>query len=355
MRVVVHPADLGGCGWYRLRFVSDVLANQGHDVCVEYDRTYSCRWMDTVFGDKLVGLEEIPDADVVILQRPLTRHRYELVGALQDAGLAVVVEIDDDFHAIDRRNPAWHFANPLRDPDTHRDWLMRACDRADLVTVTTSALAQRYGAHGRVAILDNYVPARYLDVVREPHPGIVVGWSGSTLTHPGDLEVTDTAITEAIGAIKGCRLGVVGTGVGVATALGYGGRMSASGWVPIEEYPDALGQLDVGLVPLKPNPFNEAKSHLKGLEYAAVGVPFVATPTGPYRRLAAEGIGWLAESPAEWRYLVSELAQDALHREALGEQWRAAVADRWTVEQNAHLWWEAWEAALAHRHERVAA
>jgi hypothetical protein len=44
-----------------------------------------------------------------------------------------------------------------------------------------------------------------------------------------------------------------------------------------------LNGIHVGLVPLTRGPFNEAKSYLKGLEYAAAGIPFIATPTEEYQ------------------------------------------------------------------------
>ncbi len=62
---------------------------------------------------------------------------------------------------------------------------------ADLVTVTTPALAERYGSHGRVKVLPNLVPASYFDIPthapRKVSP--TVGWTGSVVTHVGDLDV----------------------------------------------------------------------------------------------------------------------------------------------------------------------
>jgi glycosyltransferase involved in cell wall biosynthesis len=354
VRVVIHPADLGACGHYRLVWPGEACAAQGHDVEVSFDATYRMLWKDTLAGPTVIGLFDPIDADVVVLQRPLTRNRFEFVQALQAEGIAVVVEVDDDFHAIHPRNPAWKGANPLTDPDAHRDWLMRACAIADLVTVSTPALAERYGAHGRVMVLDNYVPERYCTIERPEHDGVRVGWSGSVSTHPGDLEVTEGAIAHVL-TRHDAELAVVGTGTRVAAALQHEGPVTASGWVPIDEYPDALATLDVGLVPLKPSPFNEAKSHLKGLEYASVGVPFVATPTGPYQSLAFAGLGWTAETPASWRYLVGELIQDHDHRQSLSDAYRAEVAAEWTIEANAWRWAEAWSHAVAHRAPKVAA
>lgn len=406
MRVVVHPADQGGCGHYRMIFPAEALAAEGLDVRVDHDRTYPVARFPTVGGHQVLGVvgdqkqanriigdlqadlgrarrqgldprgqERIArehtdrlrahcetegrstiDADVVVMQRILSQERYETLRALQASGVAVVVEIDDDFHAIHKRNPAWHGTNGLVDPGLSRDWLMRACARADLVTVTTPALAARYAPHGRVAVLPNYVPARYLDIVKPDGlmPGRVLGWSGSTITHPDDLEVTHGKIGQLVADV-GCRFEVVGTGYRVQEALCLPRAPEATGWLPLDDYPQGLARLDVGIVPLLASPFNEAKSHLKGLEFAAVGVPFVASPTGPYRALHAAGIGLLADTADDWYTHCRRLLIHADARRALADRWRDLVRESWTVEQNAWRWWDAWRAALDHSVRREAA
>lgn len=373
MKVLVHPADHGGCGRYRVQWPGEALAAQGHDVTVLTDWTYSAIWRDTFDGPKVIGIENSPDADVVVVQRPLHRNRVEFIECLQALGIAVVVEIDDDFHAIHPKNPAWPAVNPLVNRDKNRDWLMRACDRADLVTVTTPALAARYGAHGRVQIIPNYVPEWYTRLTvgqytldnLPPLTGTILGWSGSTLTHPRDLEAAGSVIGEVVDA-TGAKFHVVGTGLAStdaqgfhipspAEALGLREDATATGWLPIEAYPEGLKQLDVGIVPLAPNDFNSAKSCLKMLEMASVGVPSVGSPTPDNVRLAEAGIGWIAKTPDEWRSLTSELLLDHVMREELSIRWREEVARSFTLEANAHRWWSAWSLALENAQRREAA
>ena len=121
---------------------------------------------------------------------------------------------------------------------------------------------------------------------------MAVGWSGSTNTHPGDLEATGGAVGRVT---KGFH--VIGTGVGVADALGLARRPSATNWVPLFRYPEFLAQLDVGIVPLRACAFNRAKSWLKGLEMVACGVAFVASAT-PIQRWRTSAAG-LARSPGQ--------------------------------------------------------
>ena len=66
------------------------------------------------------------------------------------------------------------------------------------------------------------------------------------------------------------------------------------------EYPFGFA-FDIGIVPLNDVVFNIAKSWIKGIEYAAAGVPFIASEMDEYKRLHNKyGIGRLASTTEEW-------------------------------------------------------
>jgi hypothetical protein len=77
-----------------------------------------------------------------------------------------------------------------------------------------------------------------------------------------------------------------------------------------------------GLAPLADEPFNAMKSDLKLLEYAALGLPAVASPVGPYRdaptalaRHAANLDGWVDEVATCLGETVSAPAGEAVVKE----------------------------------------
>lgn len=349
MKVNVYPADLGGCGHYRMIWPAEALAAQGADVTVirptepDERQVQATWWTDDAGVSTLVDVRA-PEADVVVLQRPLTDTLTQSIPMLQAKGIRVVVEIDDDFETISRRNISWRAVHPASSPRRNWQHLREACRVADWVVVSTPALAARYGRHGRVSVVPNCVPSRYLGVEAEPHDGVVVGWTGTVQTHPDDLQVTRGAVGRALRA-AGASFAVVGTGKGVRDRLGLAEPPLAAGWVPIERYPEAVAQFDVGIVPLELTAFNEAKSWLKGLEMAALGVPFVASPTGPYRELAREGAGLCASKPREWEAVLRRLAGDVTWQAAMADVGRD-VARRWTIEGNCERWLEAWGQAV---------
>lgn len=354
MKVHVWPADDGGCGHYRMIWPARALAAQGADIHIEPPSPDAgCRVLlqdQTVAGRtvaRTVRLVEAPDADVVVMQRPLAAARADLVPLLQQAGIAVVIEIDDDFETIHPRNSSFRSTHPKVNPGWNRQHLARACRDADLVVCTTPALAHRYARHGRTVVVPNHVPARYLHITVEPGP-LHVGWTGSvTETHPTDLQVTRGAVGRVL-AETGVPFAVVGTGVRVQDALGLDRPPLAAGWVSIEEYPQAMAQIGIGIVPLDDIAFNHAKSCLKMAEFAALGVPVIATPTPDNTRLHGHGVGLLAAKPKHWASQLRRLIADPDERACIAEAGRAAMRGL-TIEGNAGRWWDAWTAPLTVR------
>ena len=340
MRVAVHPCDNGGCGWYRLRWPAEVLQAQGHDVVV-------AEAFDALFLNGQM-IRPLIEADVVVLQRPLVQAVVEAIPRIQSLGIAVVVEVDDDFSALPPGHGARRGTSVANDPTYNRMWLRKACERADLVTVTTPELAATYGAHGRVAVIPNYVPASYLTVPsrhREASP--TLGWTGSVVTHVGDLDVMGGVVPDVLDQ-AGARF--VSWGVGLTEeALGVKGRVRP--WADLRgAYPRQVADLDVGLVPLADNAFNRAKSWLKGMEYAALGVPFIASPRAEYLRLGSEVLPrvLVADDPETWRAALTVLLSNTDRRAEIAELNREAVQD-FTYENHADRWWNAWAAAADNR------
>lgn len=329
MKVRYSAADQGGCGHYRLIWPAQALAAQGHDVDVA-----------TAHVD--------PDTDVIVVQRPLrSTWADSAIPTLQAAGIAVVVEIDDDFAAIDPQNAAWRPTHPRWSPDVNYQHLARAARMADLVTVSTPALQARYGGH----ILPNYIPENYLSIAPD-RPSQLLGWTGTPLTHPGDLDVARAGIQQALRANPDWQFRSIGSRA-TLRSLGVDGDVIP--WQPdMLDYANAYGTLSAAVVPLKPSRFNEAKSWLKGLEAAALGVPFIASPTEQYRALTAHGVGLLAEKPKDWTRQLGRLLSDATFRTDQVSR-GLAVAKELTVEKHAWKWAEAWDLAVKNRQSRSAA
>lgn len=302
---------------------------------------WNAEWKDRPGpGHRVLGLAEHYPADVVVLQRPARRWWADIIPFLHAQGTRVVVDVDDRFDAVKKDHVGYR--------DQHGDvvnyrFVDDACRQADVVTVTTPALQERYG-HGHGVVLPNLVPTYYLDIVAMKRPE-TLGWSGVVGTHPGDLAATQGGVAQAL-ATTGWSFFMVGPHDGVSQALHLSStRLESTGYLPFEEYAWALAEMELGIVPLEDNVFNEAKSCLKMLEMAALGVPVLASPTPDNVRLHRLGIGQVVESRGQWyrqarRYMASEQL-----RIDLAEKGRE-VAATLTYELGCEAWLDAWEGRL---------
>lgn len=344
MRVLVYPADLGGCGYYRLLFAAMHLQSLGHDIVIE--------WPGKETGFEVYLEDEKPidfklpcdNVDVIVMQRISHVWHTSVVPLMQSKGIAVVVDMDDDLSNIHRDNAAYWNYHP-RNIKTPFSWkhTEQVCRAAAMVTVSTKSLLKKYAGHGRGAVIDNFIPEHYLDIVpiREHKP--VFGWAGTIQSHPADLQVCGPAIRTLVN--QGHKFKVIGPGHKVKEYLRLEQEPESTGVVQLANWASALTQLDVGMVPLEPSAFNTSKSRLKGLEYNSLGIPYVASSREEYRKFHREsGGGFLVDTPKTWIKAIGDLMTNETLRKELGERGRA-FAETQTIEQNSWRWWEAWTQA----------
>lgn len=341
MRVVGYAADDSGCGAYRIVYPLAAAAAV-EDVATELRDPMFPQWKS--LSGEVPQKVDAGDADVVILHRPLFGALVDNIAPLQAEGRAVVVDVDDDLQHPHPQHPWASLGSRHLDPRQ----CLRACELADLVTVSSDALAQVYGRHGRVRVLRNGVPEHLLEMPRRSS-GKTIGWGGIVHTHPEDLLCCGAAVGDLVES-DGWRFLVVGSPKDVQVQLDLPDAPDFTGGLTVSGYQDALGQLDLGIVPLGDTLFNHSKSWLKGLEYAARGVPFVAADVPEYRLLAAKGAGVVAASPREWFAHLRDLMRDESLRSDSAERGRAAALGL-TYETRAHEWSDAWAEAIANRRD----
>ncbi len=351
MKVYVFPADLHGCGYYRLIWPAEHLRALGHDVAVVSPKQRGSHLKaSTNAAGEIVDVLYPPDADVIVLQRITHAKLIEAVSVMRRRGVAVVIDMDDDLAAIHPNNPAFRAMHPVHGINPDHNWqnTQRACEAATWVTVSTPALQKRYAPHGRGTVLVNCVPEAYLKLPHEDSN--VVGWGGSVHSHPNDLQTVGPAIASLVR--EGVRFRIVGPPNGARAALGLDREPESTGPRDIHtEWMPALAELGVGIAPLEDTRFNAGKSWLKPLEYAAVGVVPVMSPRAEYRAFHALGVGLLASKPRQWMTHVRALVSDSSMRRDMSQAARA-VASRFTIERNAHTWWQVWEEASRVERER---
>jgi hypothetical protein len=349
VRVWVFPADRYGCGHYRIRQPAGALRALGHDVrvCEDDEGLVKLRRR----GGTVVGVEPL-DCDVAVFQRPATHDFQQAIPLIQRQGVAVVVEIDDLVTGVPRFNGSHDGWDPIKSPDANWAYFVRCANLADLLTVSTPLLAREYGGSTPSVVLPNCVPRAWIERPA-PDPGrpLALGWTGVLSHRSGDLKELRGVLRGVLEG-HGARLRLVGD-VRAPRLLGLEDLADAQGWTTIGHgYEGAVQSFSVGLAPLADNKFNKAKSWLKPLEYAALGVPWAGSDVPEYRRLRASGV--LSRTAPDWRRSLDRLLSSPALREELAGSGREAAA-AWTVEARAEDWWEAWSRAAERRRARLSA
>jgi glycosyltransferase involved in cell wall biosynthesis len=98
---------------------------------------------------------------------------------------------------------------------------------------------------------------------------------------------------------------------------------------------------DFALAPLVPNEFNQAKSVIKFLEYAALGVPGIFSHVGEYGSTIEHGeTGLLVASDRvqQWEQAIFDLASNPPLRERLATNARRELLNRHLLGDTVPIW-----------------
>lgn len=317
-RAFFWNADEGGCYWYRMKIVADVLRELGHEI--EVSQTYE----DPGSGE----------------MHPIVGQRVCNPGPSQSwaqwchSGRRTVFDSDDNYFAIEPGNGSYEFFQRSQ----IRLRLMGNAYSSTYTTVCSPMLAQLWAQYcSNVVVIPNGLPARYLDRPRPSNPMPVVGWVGTDFTLPDLVLAADTlkgvaqsgrAVVHTIGPLRRSMHG--------AGMLGQGIRNTS--WVaPNEAYLDAI-DFDIWVAPYRVTAYNEAKAPTKALEAAFLGIPVVASDTAPYRAFVRHGVnGFLVQKPEDWNRYINTLLNEPQLREEMSANARL-IAQEHTIEGLAPLW-----------------
>jgi glycosyltransferase involved in cell wall biosynthesis len=314
-----------------------MMARRGHEVV----------WPPTEQGEADFG--RLSTCDAIHVYRRADPATLHTLAELRRVGVPIVYDNDDDYAALPwtKRDRQYKSLGGLKG---HQQFLttVKLARKAEVFTTTSPVLAEKYRRAGvdRVEVIPNHlVPDAHRP--RHAHAGVVVGWIAG-LEHKVDAAHVGIARTlrELIAEHDDVSVDCVGLDLGLPE------RYRHARWLDFEELPARIGGFDVGLAPLRDTPMNRSRSDIKLKEYAASGVPWLASPVGPYRGFGEEQGGWLVPDDG-WPEALRRLVTNAEERERLG-----ANGVRWarsqTVEAAADLW-EAVFAAAAGRGRRVTA
>jgi glycosyltransferase involved in cell wall biosynthesis len=322
---------------YRAYQPLGVLEQQGHEVLQN-------RMERPLRPDEVLG------ADVVHIHRIATPELQELVGAARQQGVGVVWDNDDDVTAVPRSNPLYAKHGGFKSRDM-RAGVLKMVRLADVVTTPSAVLAEQYRELGAAdaRVLENFVPREFDKIRPTKHAGVVIACLAA-LEHQVDYQQLGLRETlqRLLDEHPDLRVMSIGLGLGLPPE-----RYEHTPHVPFLELARALASADIGIAPLVDIPWNRARSNVKLKEYASAGLPWLASPVGPYLSMGEEHGGRLVPDDG-WHAALERLIVDARARRKLAKR-----AAKWVkgqgIERHAHLWETALRDALERGRERARA
>ncbi len=321
-RVLVHSADREGCGEYRIIAPMRALRTAGRVQGWETMRIFEPAEMERFSPDSIVLQRQMEWPQIEALER----HR-------RFSKAFRVFEIDDLITNLPTKS--------VHKASIHKDIAKRFRKAAGLcnrLVVATEPLAKAY-AHfsDEVRVVPNYLERARWDGLTPRRRGGAkprVGWAGG-VGHTGDLELVADVVRELAKEVDWVFFGLCPDALRPYVQEFYPG-------VPLPQYPAKLASLDLDLAiaPLEDNPFNEAKSHLRLLEYGVLGYPVVCSDLTPYQ---GDFPVWrVANRYRDWLKTIREAVSDRAALARQGDLLREKVRQQWLLEDHLDVWLQAW-------------
>jgi glycosyltransferase involved in cell wall biosynthesis len=307
---------------------------------------------DLIFSTGIVkGQSVLPVLDeykVVIVQQPAGEAWLAEIRRLQDLGIAVLFEIDDDLFSIR--------AQPDHDYREHFDLArlaeyevcLRQCDG---LIVSTPYLAERYRSFNKRAwVCPNGIdPGRYA-YTRPKRERLSIGWSGATGHRDAALPWL-----QAVASVMTVRENVCFVSIGQPFAEAFKQhfpeeRCLSVPWTAIETYPAAMTLFDIAIGPAAKTGFARGKSPLRYFEAGILGIPLVGHPY-VYGKAIMDGVtGMLASTPQKVVAKLLMLVDNDDLRTTIGQNAKADVLANHTYQRTCQSWLAAARAVYSGDH-----
>lgn len=297
-------------------------------------------------------IPKLTSGDAVIVQRDggiLESKRIpNWINRVKDAGARLIYEVDDDLLDSEALISRGYRGDALE--LAHR--VKTFAQFADCVTVSSNALLKKFLAiNSRTVLVHNALDQDLWQLTpglkkRCPQTGssrfggrIVIGYVG-TPTHDRDLDVIREAMHRLSIRYPGrIDFRVIGGFSPSADKFGYSISIPAGNDYPsFSRWLRQIADWDIAVAPLSSDPFNNSKSFLKYLEYAALGVPAICSPSPEYASVVVNGQnGLLADNTTEaWLAALSDLIEHPERRALIASKAYDYVCDNHTLRCVSH-------------------
>jgi glycosyltransferase involved in cell wall biosynthesis len=291
--------------------------------------------------------DALSKADLAVFTRPANP---ELVEAVRERyGLAIVADVDDDFHALPKSHPGYMAVGPGNPAFLEKH--ITCLDMVDKITCTTAELATRLRILGAkhdfapITVIPNGWGESEWWGWKFQRDTVNIGWGG-TITHRADFVLCMDALLEIAYKYKYSKIVIAGDPeiYKMLKPVKEEQKMFLP-MVRYEDYPHTLMYYDILLAPLENNYFNNAKSDIKLVDAGAAKIPYVASDVPIYQDNLWNDGGYLVSGKDSWFNALEELVLYPEIRKEKGERCRRAAEAR-HIALLAKDWMTVYEEAL---------
>ncbi len=308
--------------------------------------------------------QAVLDSDIVVFHRPNDWRSKEIALKLRSQGKKIVADNDDTYKNLDGKN----LQKALEKVDKGLD---EFCEMADLITTSTEVLAEEYRKLNKnVIVLPNCVdPDVWSEPERNEGNKVRLGFVGSVASNSDYDNIKDTL--KELSARDDVQIVVFGLPQQMpnqsdmeAVIVKEMYKKDYDFWqslniewqpfVSIDKYIDTLNslKLDIMVIPRKDDYFNRCKSNLKFLEASMLEIPCVVQGfedgLSPYQvNPTDKDYLDIVIDNKDWMKYLEPLIQDKELRRAKGKKAHDYVVEKYSIENNIHLWEQAYQKLLS--------
>jgi hypothetical protein len=271
-------------------------------------------------------LLKLPSADIVWIEKesfPYLPLLFESI--VFRLSRKVIVDYDDAiFHNYDDHRT--EFIRKIL--GTKIDRVMNS---ANLVVAGNQYIQQRAQLAGakKVVIAPTVIPSKRYPEIKEEIVNLIpiIGWIGTPMTQKFLLEIE--SVLDEIFDIRPFQLNLIGITETFWQEKKYRNRII---WSEASEASE-LAKIDIGIMPLTNNKFEQGKCGFKLIQYMGCSKPVLASPVGVNTSIVNEGInGFLCYNNEDWKKKLIILLDSKDLRKSLGKNGRRDYLDKFTQE-----------------------
>lgn len=298
-------------------------------------------------------LEYIDNIDIVILQRATWTPDVEnLIFVAKRKNIPVVYDMDDlFFNASYGISYIGHIGRDYTESDVREffgwtvgyEYAAKNCD-AFIATVTPLKEALEQYFNKPAFVIPNFLnnnqikESEYVVKNREySDERFRIGYFSGSHSHLMDFKSIQDELIDLLRKYPYMDIVIVGFFEleGDLKVLRNMGRVIFRKFVPYQELQYEIGMVDVNVVPLTIDTFNEAKSELKFFEAGIVKVPSCVAPTKLYKQIVKDGVNGFVCEDGEWFKKIEKLYLDKQLRKDIAEAAYQTACDIYLPERQA--------------------